>query len=115
MNNTVVKNLALFSYKDEKIDIKKVEQIVKILNKADFRKYIKYLKLVERSKTINIILSKKIDNKTEMLFKNKYRGKNINFTIDKNLILGFKILDNDFIYEYNLKDAFNKIEKFIIQ
>jgi hypothetical protein len=115
MINSRLKKLAIASYTKEKLDVKKASRIANLLTKVDLRRYIKYLKLIEKSKNITVVLSNKIDKNMENKFKKIYKDKNVTFIYDPDLILGVKILDNDFIYEYNLKDTINKLSGFITE
>ncbi len=116
MNKTQIKNLALLSYKNNKIDIKRIEKIVKLLKKSELRQYIKYLKAIEKTKTIKAILPNKNNQKEcEKMLKKVYKGKNVDFDYDENMIIGLKIIDNDLIYEYNLKDTIDKISNHVKQ
>jgi hypothetical protein len=115
MKSIQLKKLALASYTKEKLDIRKVNRLISFLKKTDLRRYIKYLKLIEKSKNITVVLPSKIDIKTENSFKKVYKDKNVNFVYDPSLILGLKILDNDFVYEYNLKDTIGQLSNFITE
>jgi F0F1-type ATP synthase delta subunit len=110
-----IKKLAKLSYKNDKLDSKTVLEVANLLKKADLRLYIKYLRLIERSKTVTVILPKKVSSKIELKFKKMYKDKIVNFVYDPDLIVGFKILDNDFVYEYNLKDTINSLGDIVLQ
>jgi len=116
MNKTQLKKLAILSYKNNIIDVKKVEKIVKLLKKSELREYVKYLKTIEKTKTLKVILPNNNNQKEcEKMLKIMYKKKNINVDYDENMIVGLKIIDNDLIYEYNLKDTLNKISNYIKQ
>ena len=115
MTLSQIKKLALLSYKNNSLNPQKVDRISKLLKRGELRQYLKCLKLIENGKNITVVLPQETDPKTEKLFKKFYKGKAVNFIYDPSLILGVKILDNDFIYEYNLKDTIDKMSDFITQ
>lgn len=113
MNSNKIKKLVYLSYKKNKLDTNRVNKIVTQLSKSELKAYIKYLKQIEKQKTVTVTLSSETDKKHEEMFNKLFSGKNIKFNYDPSLIAGFKILDNDLVYEYNLKDTIDKITKHI--
>lgn len=110
MTKTQIKNLALASFSNNGIDEKKVLKIIKLFKQSELRAYIKHLKAIDETKKIKVVLANKDmqkDSKKEL--SKIYKNKQIDFEYDENMILGLKIIDNDLIYEYNLKDAINKL------
>jgi hypothetical protein len=113
MNKKQIKQLVESSFEGNYFNEKTVNKIVAKLDKADLRKYINGLKLAEKEKTV-IIASPMINNdlkEIEKIFPNK------KFIIkkDSTLLLGVKIVNNDMVYEFTLKNSFDKIVKYIGQ
>jgi F0F1-type ATP synthase delta subunit len=42
-----------------------------------------------------------------------FRGKRLEFSEDKSLIAGIKLVDNDIIYDFNLKNTFENLVSYI--
>ncbi|MCL5439047.1 MAG: hypothetical protein M1268_03590 [Patescibacteria group bacterium] len=107
--------LAEASYTKNKLDSKKVEKIVKLLPRKDTKMYIKALKNKENKTTVSITLPRQPKKQIEKLFKNMYPNKKIIYNIDSSLIVGVKVIDNDLVYEENLKDTLRQIADFVSQ
>lgn len=114
MDIKFIKKLSLASYTNEKLDEKKVNTIVKKLSKSELKSYIKFLKNLEKQKTVYIYLSK-MDTQIQNEFDKMFKDKKIIIQEDKSLIAGFKIIDNDIIYEQNIKNNMLNIVSFIGQ
>ena len=116
MTSKQIKNLALASYTSELIDAKKVNRITKLLNRSELKRYIKFLKSLEQSKTIKVVLAK-LDNKRDLEkeLKTKFPNKRLEFLEDKSLIAGVKIIDNDNIYDFNLANTFENLVSYLNQ
>jgi len=111
MDKKKIDKLVKISYKN--IDKKKVEEIGSLLSKADLKKYIERLKAAENEN--NLIISSPIDNQYESKFQKLFPNRKIVFIKDPSLILGVKIIDNDKIYDFTLKNSFEKIINYIEQ
>jgi F0F1-type ATP synthase delta subunit len=113
MKKSDIKKLASGSYKNGILDEQIVLKIAKHLKKSDLRTYIQELKLIEAQNTVNVSTSTKLSKDLENDLKQIFKGKKIEFTEDKNLIAGIKIVDFDKIYELNLKNTFSNMIEFI--
>jgi hypothetical protein len=111
MDKKKIDKLIKISYKN--IDEEKVEEIGPLLSKADLKRYIQRLKSAENEN--NLIISSPIDNQYEKRFQKLFPNRKIVFIKDPSLILGVKIVDNDKIYDFTLKDSFEKIINYIEQ
>lgn len=114
MTTKQIKNLAVASYNGKLLDVKNVTRIAKMLSRGELKRYIKFLKALERSKTVKVIMS---DLKSKSLLikelKNKFPNKKIEFSEDKSLIAGLKIIDNDNIYDFNLANTLENLVSYI--
>lgn len=116
MTTKQIKNLAMASYTKNSLDAKKVNRIVKLLSRAQLKTYVKFLKSLESSKTVKVIIPKhgtKSDLTKEL--KKVFSDKKLEFSEDKSLIAGIKIIDNDIIYDFNLKNTFENLVSYINQ
>lgn len=111
-----IKTLAKGSFKGENLDPKMVLKITKLLTRNDLKLYVKALKSEERKRRVtvflpNIKLSDKqvLQKKIAKLFPNK----KIEFSIDPSLLVGLKIVDDDMIYEYNLKNTLESLSNYL--
>lgn len=118
MNKVTLRKLAIASYEKNELSWKKISKIIMHLKKTELKHYIKLLKLLEKQKTISIVLPKtssKQKNNIVKKFKKIYTGKKIDVLENDELIFGIKIIDNDLIYEYNLNHTLNNIREQIIK
>ena len=108
MTKKLLSQLVAFSYEKNTLNSKNVNKIVSYLNRSDLKQYIKGLKMHE--KKINVFIdvpTNDINDKDK--FSKIFPNKKIVFGIDNSLMLGARILDNDMLYEINLKNTLNNI------
>lgn len=113
MNSKKIDKLVAASYKDSYLDQKKVNRIASLISKTDLKKYINGLKLVEKKKSL--IVSSPIDNQDLKKFEKLFPHKKIIFKNDPSLMLGVRVVDNDIVYEFTLKNSLDKILSYIEQ
>lgn len=113
MNRKKIEKLVAASYKGNQLDIKKVNKIISLINRAELKKYINGLKLIEKKRTL-IISSPNTDSNVKS-FQKLFPDKKIVFKKDSSLILGTRVVDNDIVYEFTLKSTFDKIINHIEQ
>jgi hypothetical protein len=105
--------LVTASYKGDNLDPKKVYEIASLIGKSDLKKYINGLKLVEQKKSL--IVSSPADNQDLRKFEKLFPHKKIVFKKDPSLMLGVRVVDNDIVYEFTLKNSLDKIISYIEQ
>ncbi|MCL4387484.1 hypothetical protein M1307_03795 [Patescibacteria group bacterium] len=117
MTKKQIKDLALQSYTANNLDSKKVNKVVRVLKKKELRQYIKSLKNLEKERMIKVILPDLKMNQDELTrqFKKVFPNKRIVYEIDPTLIVGLKIIDNDLVYNLNLRDTLKQINSYIIE
>ncbi|MBI2031129.1 MAG: hypothetical protein HYT08_00795 [Candidatus Levybacteria bacterium] len=113
MDYKKIKKIAEQSFINNKLDPKIVNFVTKKLKRSEIKKYIKILRLLERKKTIYLVLPKVTENQGTdyvLSYLNKtYPDKKIEIEKDPSLISGIKILNDDIIYNYNVKDTINNL------
>jgi F0F1-type ATP synthase delta subunit len=114
MTKKQIKSLVLASYTNDKLDTKKINRITKILTRFELKEYIKSIKFSEKSKTITIytpnvstatVLKKEIGK----IFQNK----KIEVIEDKKLIAGIKVIDNDDVYDFSIRNNIKNLVSYI--
>lgn len=87
-----------------------------MLKKNELREYIKHLKTQISANKVRVLVPnlEKIDEiKIKKHFSKFFPDKKIFIEQNPELLLGIKVIDNDIIYDFNLKNSFdNMIEQF---
>jgi len=111
MTSNKLRNLVTESYKNDILDTNKVYAIANCLTRSELKQYIDALKNHEDKKNVIVTTPFKVYNHKgfEKLFPNK----KIFYKIDPSLMLGVKIVDNDNVYEFNLKSRLDDIISYI--
>lgn len=110
MTKRLLQQLVLVSYTGNKLDAKKVDEIAKRLDKRDLKAYIRALKLMEQQKKVYIAMPKSsVYNTGKNNLKSIFPEKEFVFEEDPSLLLGFKLVDNDMVYETSLKNRLESI------
>lgn len=114
MTKKQIKKLTTASYINNNLDSTRVNRIAKRLTRQELKLYIKLLKNYEKSKTVTLLVSS-ISGSNDIVkqIKKIYADKNISVKEDKSLIAGIRIIDNDTIYDANIKNSLNEIVSFI--
>lgn len=107
MNKKILKTIVAKSYKNDILDSNKVYAIADSLSRYELKQYIRSLKNYENKKNVIVTTSFSIDN--HKVFEKLFLNKKIVYKVDPFLILGIKILNNDNVYEFNLKNTLDHI------
>lgn len=113
MTKKQLKNLVLASYEKNSLNSETVQKIAENLSRNDLKKYINALKINEKKSSVVIVSPETPDTKTVDLFSKIYKNKNVVFETDPSLLLGIKIINNDLIYNMNLKNRLESLENSI--
>ncbi|MCL6096812.1 MAG: hypothetical protein M1444_04005 [Patescibacteria group bacterium] len=116
MTRKLIKKLALASYSKNKLDSKKVNKIVKLLNRKELKTYIKTVKNYESARTVTFLTPRasRGDEYVSELRK-MFPGKRILVKQDDSLIAGIRIVDNDTIYDFNIRNTLQNLVSYINQ
>lgn len=111
MTKKQIKLLALGSFVKNNLDDKKVRRLSGKMKRSELRNYIKYLKYYESKNSVSIIIPNlsKINKNDLKAIAKLYPDKKIKYVEDESIMLGVKIVDNDLIHDYNLKNTFETI------
>lgn len=110
MTNKKIRQLANLSYLKYKLDEKKVKKISYNLSRKDLKEYIKILKMLEKKKSVTVVLPSTVnDRELENNLREIFRGKKIIYKVDKDIIAGIKILDQDNVYDFSLTNKLDSI------
>ncbi len=109
MNNDQLENLANLSYTGDSLDEKTVSAVADRLKRGNLKRYIKELRMRENKNRVIVTLPFQPDENDKKRFGDIFAGKNILFNIDQSLLMGVQIINNDIIYNLNLKDSLERI------
>lgn len=110
MTKKNIKKLVKASYLNNKLNSVRVNRVSKLLSRAELKLFIKFIKNYERSKTVILLVSSIASANTVIKqVKNNYPNKNLIIKEDSSLLGGIKIIDNDIIYDANIKNSLSGI------
>ena len=116
MTKKQIKKLAIQSYTRNNLDAKKVSSIARFLKRGDLKDYLRALKSIEANKKVLVFIpnmesfSKSDLQKT---FGKMFPNKKILYEEDPSLLLGVRVVNNDQIFEFSLKNNLEDLESFI--
>ncbi|MBI2430732.1 MAG: F0F1 ATP synthase subunit delta [Candidatus Levybacteria bacterium] len=111
MSHKLIKELVLASYTNGNLDPEKVEKIVRLLNRALLKQYIKALKNRELETIVCVESPYELDKRYKKNLEDMFPKKKIAYNLDPTLISGLRITQNDLIYELSLKITLDQILK----
>ena len=110
MTTRDIKKLAEQSFTNENLDTKKIKRIIGLLGKKQLKVYIKFLKKLENERLVWVFTPMdKVEDKITGKIKSMFPNKRIEYVKDPNLIVGLRVVDNDMVYEFNLKDSLDNL------
>lgn len=115
MDKKLIKQLAENSFTDYKLDSKEVLAIVDKLNRRQLKEYIRQLKKYISENSITVETAYPVSEETKKSLQETYKEKNIEYVLNKELLLGIKIYENDIIFSKNLKDTLENIRHYITE
>jgi len=105
-----IKKLALQSFIDKNLDAKKIKKITLLLSRKQLKTYIKFIKKLEREKTVSVFTPMdKVDQRITSKVKSMFPNKKIKYIQEPGLIAGIRVVDNDIVYEFNIKDSLDSL------
>lgn len=115
MTKRNIYKLVNISYKNNLLDKNIVLKISNKLSRRDLKLYLKALKINEQKNTIKVIMANDKINKIllEKKLKQEFGNKIYDYKIDKSLIAGIKIIDNDLIYDFSLNNTIDNLVTYI--
>ncbi len=111
-----IKKLAKQSFKNGNLDMKIIRKTASLLSKKQLKTYIKFLKKFENERLVWVFTPmNKVENKITDRIKSIFPNKKVEYVIDPSLIAGLRIVDNDMVYELNLKDFLRNMITYLKQ
>lgn len=111
--NKKLKELAKQSYKNGKLDQEAVKYIADRLSRNDLKEYIRLLKQEEMKSQVFVTSAEKLSKEDLAKIQKLYPGMEINHSIDKSMLSGVRIVENNKEYEINLNRTFHDIIGFL--
>jgi hypothetical protein len=113
MDSKKIDKLVIASYKGDYLNPTQVNKIASLVSRTDLKKYINGLKLAEMKKSL--LISSPVNNQDVKRFQKLFPNKKIVLKKDSSLMLGIKVVDNDIVYEFTLRNSLDKILNHIEQ
>lgn len=113
MTKKQLQNLALQSYTKGLLDEKKVNSAALILKRSQLKQYIKELKRYESKKTVSIKVAQLPTKTYQQIFLKLFPNQQIFYTVDPTLLVGIQIVNNDQVFDLNLKDTLNNLLTYV--
>lgn len=109
-----IKQLTLQSYKGNSLDEEKVKTIANLLSRHQLKQYIKELKSHESKKNvvIHVPFLPKVEDQEKI--KQLFFSKKVIYIIEPSLMVGLKVVDNDIVYDFNLKNTLEELASHVI-
>lgn len=113
MDKKLIRKLVDASYSDKRLDKERVEKIASYLSQKELKAYIKQLKNRELERTVQIDSARPITDREKDAFVKRFSEKKVLFETNLSLLLGYRIRENDIIYDMNLSDTLHDIEQYL--
>lgn len=106
-----IKLLAVKSFTRNELDPKKTKFFSAKMKRKDLRNYIREIKAIDDKNKVTIVVPemKNLNKSNISVLLKHYKGKKIIYSEDPNLLVGIKVIDNDLIYDFNLKNSLESV------
>ncbi|MDO8658669.1 MAG: hypothetical protein Q7K55_08050 [Candidatus Levybacteria bacterium] len=115
MTKEQIKELVFKSYIKNKLDESRVDLAANKLNRKSLKEYIRALKKFESKNTIIVSVPHMPEQNEIKILSDLFTGKKIVYNIDPAILVGIKLVEDDLIYDYNLKNTLENMAKFASQ
>lgn len=98
------------------MDAKKVNSIARSLKRADLKEYLRALKTIEAQRKVLVFipnLSEISKSDLQKTFGKIFPNKKVLYEEDPSLLLGVKVINNDQIFEFSLKNNLEDLNSFV--
>lgn len=115
MTKKQIKKLAGLSFTRNNLDDRKVDSIAKLLKRSDLKEYVRVLKSIEAQKKVQVVIPNlsMIKKGDLQKFQKMFPNKKILYEEDPSLLVGVKIINNDKVFEFSLKNNLENMDSFI--
>ncbi len=113
MTRTTIKKLVEESYKDGKLIEEHVKYIAGKLTRNELKEYISLLKAEEIKKQVFVTSAEELSKEDIEKIKKLYPDMQIVTSVDKSMLSGVRIVENNKEYEINLNRTFHDIIGFL--
>ena len=106
-----IKLIAQKSFIKNELDYKKVKIFTSKMKRKELREYIREIKSLDSKMKVRIVVPnlKTFEKKDISSLLKKYQDKKILYEEDQSLLVGLKVIDNDLIYDFNLKNSLEEL------
>lgn len=116
MTTREIKKLAEQSFTYGNLNVKKIKKVITLLGKKQLKTYIKFIKKLENERLVWVFTPMdKVEDKITGKIKGMFLNKKIKYVKDSSLIAGVRVVDNDMVYEFNLKDSLDNLITYLKQ
>lgn len=111
MTKKQIEQLVFQSYTKDSLDLKKMQKYILGLSRRDLKRYIRIIKNWEKKQSVEVITPSENykKNVNEKMIKALFSKRNVKYTTDTSIIAGVKIINDDIVYNFNLKDTLESI------
>ena len=111
MTKKQIKLLAQKSFIRKQLDSKRVLSFTKGMKRRELREYLRAVKSIDAKNKVTIIVPSlsKFKKSDLSVFLKTYANKEIIYQEDPSLLVGVKIIDNDLVHDFNLKNSLENI------
>lgn len=113
MTKAIVKKLVAESFKDGKLIQENVDYIAARISRKDLKQYITLLKDEELKKQVFVTTAETLSKADLDKIQKLYPGMEVISSVDKTMISGVRIVENNKEYEINLNRTFHDIIGFL--
>ena len=115
MKQKLIKTLARESFENNELDASRVQLIVARLKRKDTRTYIRALKSIEQEQTVSVEVATHIDEMAKKQLQLRFPDKKIVYTINKDILAGMRIIDNDILYDFSVQGKIDRVMKHLYE
>jgi len=111
MTKKQIDQLVFQSYTRDDLDLKKIQRYIVGLSRRDIKRFIRAVRNFEKKQSVEVIMPSENYRQSvnEKVIKALFSKRNIRYAIDPTIIAGARIINDDIVYDFNLKNTLEAI------
>ena len=115
MTKKEYKELIGISFTKAELNSEVIERIANALTRSELKEYLRLLKLEISRRTVRVTNALPLNKEQQKELEALFSEKKVVYEMDKNLILGTRVLNGDLVYNMNLKQQLSDLETYVSQ
>ncbi len=115
MTTKKIRKIAQNSFINGKLDKKVIAKVTRTFTRREFKTYVRALRIITKKRVVKVYVPNKrlVTREIKNSLLNFFQEKELDFIEEPEILAGIRIVDNDMIYELNLRDSLENMINYL--